>query len=206
MPPCSIPIVLSREAVVLIAKHAWHADSSRRRAYGLLAGVTGFPDQVIAVLPVAQVMRWSEIDMRWLVAFTPISRVAQVMRWSEIDMAHHTSRLRTSAESMLRLFGLCVIGSYMGASPFMKEEDFSEWLSFPLASEGIHVRYEVECCRGCSDFNVWRYGERLQRDEDWKVSSGKKTDPEFSQRRLLSCWNGLLARPSYLHSMPQDPC
>lgn len=157
-------LIVSREARVLAAKHAWNCPG--RSAYGLLVGSRY---RLIAALPVSSVRSWLDFDQA-------------------VFDTHVTPLARQLADS----YHLHVIGYYASS-----EMGLVDARRCPLRRGCFFLEYEMECCPHHSVARYFRNNHPLDYHQLAECGGPRLTDT-INQRRILSRWNQLLGRQSYL--------
>lgn len=154
-------LILSREAVVRIARHAWHVYS--QEAFGYLLGA---PDaaSIHAALPCSRTHDWQ----------------THAGRWSGIEQ-HLPAAEATAAE-----FGLVVVGLYRSCCDWRPS---SRELRDPLhASTRVLLVYRTICCKSCSNYQLFRGDTLLDPRSGYTIPAGRRADPQLNGRRIHQAW------------------
>lgn len=118
--------------------------------------------------------------------------VSSVRAWGDFDAGSFASDVLPLARQLADLFHLQTIGFY--ASSGMGVEEAGRC---PLRSQSFFMEYYMECCPQCSWAIYYRNGKRLPGDRV-AVCVGRRLTDTINQKRILSRWNHLLGRTSYL--------
>jgi len=153
-------LIVSREALVKIGKHAWNVYPLE--AFGYLLGREA-ARQVLASLPCSKTSRWYEYDDRWL------------------GIEEHLSKACATGKE----FGLDVAGFYASTLEYSTDYPIP---SFIMNSGRSVMLYTTICCHSCSQYRLWDNGRWLIRREGFVVCGGKRLDGSVNQKRILKAW------------------
>ncbi len=154
-------LILSREALVRIARHAWHVYP--QEAFGYLLGT---PDaaSIHAALPCSRTHDWQ----------------TRADRWNGIE-PHLPAAEATAAE-----FGLAVVGLYRSCSDWLPPSP--ERLDPLSNSTRLLLVYRTICCKSCSNYRLFRGDTPLDPRSDYAIPAGRRADPQLNGRRIHQAW------------------
>lgn len=155
-------LILSRETVVRIARHAWHVYS--QEAFGYLLGA---PDgaSIHAALPCSRTHDWQ----------------TRAGRWNGIE------RHLPAAEATAAQFELAVVGLYRSCCA--DSYPLSSERPDPLRSiSRLLLVYRPHCCKSCSYHALFRGDTPLDPRSDYAVPAGRRADPQLNGRRIHQDW------------------
>lgn len=153
-------LILSREALGKIGRHAWNVYPLE--AFGYLLGRTENA-QILVALPCTKTLRWNEYADRW----TGISE--------HLDVAQNTAAQ----------FDLEIVGFYGSTTQF--EVDSYPRPPVLDASMGLLLIYRNMCCPSCSWFSLYQNGQKIARSE-YTIPKGKRASHAINQRRVHHAW------------------
>lgn len=171
-------LILSREALVRVALHAWHVYG--QEAFGYLLGSTVSPS-ILAALPCSRTHDWR----------------THADRWNGIDW-----RL-PAAEATAAEFGLVVVGLYCSETDWDRRPGW--WRrpptrpDLPNALTSTLLVYTPVCCRGHSNHRLFRGDTLLVCREDYAIPRGRRADPLFNGRRIHQAWRRRVGQMDYDH-------
>jgi hypothetical protein len=160
-------LLISRESLVRLGKHAWHVYPLE--AFGYLLGKGN--ERLSAALPCAKTSRWDEFADRWT------------------GIEQHYSKARAVADK----FDLEVLGFYASTQSI---DGYPKPL-FSITSEPLILLYSTQCCRGCSGFNLDSGERRLTIKEDYLIAPGKRLDLTLNQDKVLKEWRRVFGPIDY---------
>jgi hypothetical protein len=156
-------IIISREALVKLGKHAWAVYPLE--ASGYLVGTLD-PLQVFAALPCSKTSKRNEYDDRWIALPEYLPTAERI-----------AASFRLQVVGVYASYDVSRGGSYYPACPLVTPH--------PLP---LTVLYRTECCPQCSTAIVYRDGAEVQRGDDYLIPRGKRITNDINQGSILAMW------------------
>lgn len=161
-------IILNREAIVRISKHAWNGYSSLPR-FGYLLGLPN-ENHVIASLPFSRNQLWFSNDTKWY----------------GIDKGLKLTK------GFAKKWHLKVVGLYSASDDFgLVSPAFIDDVALK-----IHFHYSRICCYSCSFYRIKVGNEKISCDK-WQIPTGKRSHPYFYQKRIYQDWIKTVGKIDY---------
>lgn len=118
--------------------------------------------------------------------------VESVNVWAEFQRDQFDATYLRIAQKLAASLHLNVLGCYAST-----DIDAPDFLNCPFLADPFFVKYSKVCCRQCSGERYYTNGKSLP----WPsvtIAQGKRLTHLLNQRRIISQWNKLLGRTSYL--------
>ncbi|NLB69467.1 MAG: hypothetical protein GX804_07270 [Lentisphaerae bacterium] len=117
---------------------------------------------------------------------------ASIKSWEEFDRKVFDTTYLVPARQLAASLHTSVIGGYMRSDDRLDPPD-----SHPFNESGLIQVYTIVCCRQCSG-SCYYYDKSPVRRDCITLASGKRLIHSLNQRRIISQWNKMLRRNSYL--------
>ena len=168
--PESAVLLIARDTVTRIGKHAWNV--LPQEACGYLLGRADL-GEVHAALPCSRsAMRDSHAD-----------------RWNGID-AH-----LAQAESVAALFDVQLVGFYASLDIHFDARPAPDFPQVAPAQSLLLV-YRASCCHSCSGISLQRNGTAVT-SEDYKITQGRRINAAISRKRIHAAWRASIGDIDY---------
>ncbi len=124
---------------------------------------------------------------------------SSVRSWDEFDEEAFESVFLRPARQLAAQHHLEILGRYITSDYHTKAFE-----TCPFKDDGLLIHYKIICCRQCSGVSYYLHGEAV-RWGDVIDAPGKRLTHLLNQRRILTHWNRMLGRRSYLESAQSAP-
>lgn len=158
---------ISREALIKLARHAWHVYPLE--GFGYLLGKGN--ERLSAALPCSKTSRWYEF----------------ADRWAGIEFNY------PKALAVADKFDLEVLGFYASTQ---SRVGYPHPL-FSITPDPLILVYTTECCKSCSGFSLYSGERSLTIKEDYLVAPGKRLDLTLNHNKVLKEWRRVFGPIDY---------
>lgn len=119
---------------------------------------------------------------------------ASVRSWADFNLEAFEAFYLLPARQLAASLHLDVLGRYITSDYGTKAFE-----TCPFKDDGLLIHYQMICCPQCSGARYYFNGQEL-RWADVEDAPGKRITHLMNQRRILTRWNRMLGRRSYLDS------